>query len=244
MAEPALNLPETTTEMVGEKAISLVGQAGMVKIKDSKSYEVAGFLWKTIGEVMKEVKETFDPIVDAAFKAHKKACEQRSKYFDPLDKARKSVKGLMSDYDAEQERIRLAEQRRLEEIAQKEEEERRLLEAIEAEEQAKANGLTSQEAAQEAEAVLQEPVYTPPVVLPKINFVPKVSGISFREIWSAEVVDIRLLCKAVAEGKVETDCVMGLIKDKETGRISCPTLNKKAGPVMNIPGVKATSRRV
>lgn len=213
MEATALKLIPETNE-VENKALSLVEQAGMVKISDSKSYEVAGFLWKTIGEVMKEVKETFDPIVDAAFKAHKKACEQRSKYFDPLAKAQKSVKGLMSDYDAEQERIRREEQRRLEEIARKEEEERRLLEAIEAEEEAKANGLTAQEAAQEAETIINEPVYVPPVVLPKET--PKVKGLSFRTIWKFRVVNVDAIPR---QYMIPDEKAIGAIVRSSQGRI-------------------------
>lgn len=234
MGEAALKLNET--EEVQNKALSLVDQAGMVKITDPKSYEVAGFLWKTIGEVIKEVKETFDPIVEAAHKAHKKAVEQRSKYLDPLAVAQKKVKGLMSDYDAEQERIRREEQRRLEEEARKREEERLLQEAIEAEEEAKANGATAEVAAQVAEAVFTQPVYVPPVELPKTT--PKMAGGPvFREIWSAEVVDIRLLCRAVADGKVSPECVMG----------NMPVLNKMATALkqtLNVPGVRAISKRV
>jgi hypothetical protein len=199
---------------VTEKALSLIDQAGMVKIADSKSYEVAGFLWKTIGEVMKEVKETFDPIVDAAFKAHKKACEQRSKYFDPLAKAQKSVKGLMSEWDWKQEAIRLAEQKRLEEIARKEEEERRIEEAILAEEEAKANGATPQEAAQEADAIINEPVYVPPVVLPKET--PKVSGLSFRTIWKFRIKDVNVIPR---QYMVPDEKAIGAVVRSSQGRI-------------------------
>lgn len=232
--ETALKLVTETTE-VETKALTLVEQAGMVKIEDAKSYEVAGFLWKTIGEVMKEVSDTFDPLIEAAHRNHKLALEKKAKFYSPLDKAKRDIKGLMSDYEAEKERIRREEQKRLEEIAKKEEEERRLLEAIEAEEQAKANGATPQEAAQEAEAVLQEPVYVAPVVLPKET--PKVKGLSFREVWSAEVFDIKALCAAVAYGKASPECVTG----------NMPVLNKMAMALkktMNVPGVKPISKRV
>lgn len=211
MSEPALKIVETE---VTEKALSIVEQAGMVKITDSKSYEVAGFLWKTIGEVMKEVKETFDPIVDAAFKAHKKACEQRSKYFDPLAKAQKEVKRLMGVWEAEREAERQAEQKRLEEIARKEEEERRLQEAIEAEEQAKANGATEQEAAQEAEAIINEPVYVAPVVLPKET--PKVKGLSFRTVWKFRITNLDAIPR---QYMIPDEKAIGAIVRSSQGRI-------------------------
>lgn len=234
MGEPALRLTET--EEVQNKALSLVDQAGMVKITDPKSYEVAGFLWKTIGEVMKEVAETFDPIISATHKAHTQACDQKKKYFVPLQNAYKEVKRLMGVWEAEQEQIRLAEQKRLEDEARKAEEERRLQEAIEAEAEAKANGLTAQEAAQEAEAVLQTPVYVAPVVLPKA--MPKIAGGPvYREIWSAEIISIKDLCRAVADGKASTEYVIG----------NMPVLNKMATALkqtLNVPGVRAISKRV
>jgi len=184
--ETALKLvPET--EEVGSKALSVYDQSLAVKIIDKESYLKAGELWKTIKEMIKEVEDTFNPIVDAAFKAHRKSTEQRAKYLDPLKSAYKGVKGLMDVWDRQQEEIRLAEQKRLEEIARKEEEERRLQEAIEAEEEAKANGATAQEAAQEAEAIINEPVYVPPVVLQKET--PKVKGLSFRTVWKFRIVN-------------------------------------------------------
>ncbi len=221
---------------VETKALSVIDQAKDVVVTDAATYTSAGILWKSIGEMIKEVKETFDPICEAAHQAHKKATEKRAKYLDPLTAAQKSVKQLMSAYDLEQERIRQAEQRRLEEEARKAEEERRLQEAIEAEEEAKRNGATVEEAAQEAQAIIEEPVYVPPVVLPKAT--PKLQGGPvYREVWSAQVTDIKALCKAVAEGRASTECVMA----------NMPVLNKMATALkntMNVPGVTAVSRRV
>jgi hypothetical protein len=221
---------------VETKALSVIDQAKDVVVTDAETYTSAGILWKSIGEMIKEVKETFDPICEAAHQAHKKATEKRAKYLDPLTAAQKSVKQLMSAYDLEQERIRQAEQRRLEEEARKAEEERRLQEAIEAEEEAKRNGATVEEAAQEAQAIIEEPVYVPPVVLPKAT--PKLQGGPvYREVWSAQVTDIKALCKAVAEGRASTECVMA----------NMPVLNKMATALkntMNVPGVTAVSRRV
>lgn len=190
MGEAALKLVETTE--VETKAMTIVDQAKAVKVTDSQTYTAAGMLWKTIGDMIKEVKDTFDPICDAAHKAHKAAVEKRSKYLDPLTTAQKSVKGLMSAWDAEQERIRQAEQRRLEEIARKEAEEQALLEAIAAEEEAKRNGATKEEAAQEATAIMEEHVYVAPVVIPKA--VPKMQGGPvYRTVWKARIVNERLI---------------------------------------------------
>lgn len=232
MADAALQL----VDQVAEKALSIVDQAKAIEITDQETYTSAGMLWKAIGEMIKEVKDTFDPICEAAHKAHKAATAKRSKYLDPLTASHKSVKGLMEAYDREQERIRQAEQRRIEEEARKAEEERLLMEAIAAEEELKAQGLTAEEAKAEVEAIISQPVYVPPPVVPKAT--PKLEGGPvFTTRWSAECFDIRLLCKAIAEGKASPECVTA----------NMPTLNRMATSLkstMNIPGVRAISKRV
>jgi len=216
-AEPALKIVET--EPVEEKALSIVDQAKAVKVTDPETYTAAGSLWKAIGDMIKEVKDTFDPICDAAHKAHKQAVEKRAKYLDPLTAAQKSVKGLMSAYDAEQERLRREEQARLEAIARAEEEARRKAEAerIEAERKAEEERLmaaaqaaeaagdkqtadalaeaaieVTEAAKEEVAAVVSEPVTVAPVVLPKAT--PKLQGGPvYRTVWKARIVNERLI---------------------------------------------------
>lgn len=188
-------MEDQKTHEVESKALTVVDQAKEVKITDAQSYTVAGNLWKNIKDMMAEVANTFDPIIKKAHDSHKEALAQKAKFYAPLESAYKSVKGLMSKWDEEQEKIRLAEQRRLEEIARKAAEEQALLDAIAAEEEAKRNGATKEEAAQEAAAVLNEPVYVPPVVLPKET--PKMAGGPvFQKRWDFEVVDVNAIPRA------------------------------------------------
>ena len=215
------------TKEVETKALTIVEQAKSVKVADNQSYTNAGILWKQIGDMIKEVKETFDPICEAANKAHKEATGKRAKFLNPLVSAQKSIKQLMSAYDAEQERLRLEEERRLFEIARKQEEERRLMEAIAAEEAGEI---------EEAETIIEEQEYAPPVVVQKS--IPKMEGGPvYRTIWSAEVVSIKDLCRAVSEGKASPELVLP----------NMPALNKLAVALKNtlqVSGVKAVSRRV
>jgi hypothetical protein len=189
-AEPALRLVETTP--VEEKALTIVDQAKAVTVTDAQTYTAAGSLWKAIGDMIKEVEATFGPICDGAHKAWKTAVAKRDGFVNPLKEAQKSVKGLMSAYDTEQERLRREEQARLEAIARKEEEERRLAEAIAAEEAMKAQGATREEVAQETAAILETPVTVAPVVLPKAT--PKLqNGPIYRTIWKARIVNEALI---------------------------------------------------
>ena len=224
-AEAALKLVET--EPVEQKALSIVDQANAVKVTNSETYTAAASLWKAIGDMIKEVKDTFDPICEAQHLAHKKAVEKRAKFLDPLTTAQKSVKRLMADYDAEQERIRLAEQRRLEEIARKEAEERALQEAIAAEEAMKASGVSKEEAAQEADAIMAAPVNVAPVVIPKA--VPKIQGGPvYQKRWDYEIVNANLIPREyLAPDTVKIGGVVRALKGQT-----------------NIPGVRAYEKRV
>lgn len=223
--EAALKLVEPIE--VEEKALSIVDQAKAVKVIDSETYTAAGIMWKSIGDMIKEVKDTFDPICEAANKAHKAATAKRAQYLDPLTAAQRSVKSLMSAYDAEQERIRKAEEDRLRKIAEDEERERRRVEQerLDAERKAEEDRLlaeaqaakdrgdndtaelltnaaveTSEAIKEQSAAIAQEPIYVAPVVVQKTT--PKMAGGPvYREVWAAEVTDIRALCLAWQPGK-------------------------------------------
>ena len=186
-AEPALQLVPQEDEVTRE-VVTVEIQARELKVVDAVSYVAAGELWKAIKALRAKVANTFDDIIKAAHLAHKKAVEKKKMHDGPLDAAERMVKQAMSAYDLEQERIRQAEQRRLEEIARKAAEEEALLAAIAAEEEAKRNGATKEEAAQEAAAIIEQPVYVAPVVLAKET--PKVQGLSFRTIWKFKITDI------------------------------------------------------
>lgn len=212
---------------VTKEVMTVETQAKGLKVIDTASYVAAGELWKSIKALRKKVADTFDDIIKAAHLAHKKAVEKKKMHDEPLDAAERIVKKAMSDYDAEQERIRQAEQRRLEEIARKAAEEQALLDAIAAEEEARRNGATKEEAAKEAEAVIAEPVYTAPVVLPKAT--PKLAGGPvFQKRWDFEVVNESLIPRQyLSVDLVKIRQVVTALKDQA-----------------NIPGIKVFEKRV
>lgn len=166
---------------VDAKALSVIEEANLVNIVDSKAYLQAGGLWSDIRDMKKQVDLTFKPIITKLHQAHKEAIAQRAKIFNPLEKAGKTVKYAMEKYDFDQEEIRKKEEKRLREIARKEEEERQLAEALEAEQ----NGEK-----EEAEAILEEPAYVPPVVIQKTT--PKLKGGPvYRTVWKFRILDKR-----------------------------------------------------
>ena len=130
------------------------------------------------GFIRKEIDATFDPIIEAAHQAHKIAIDKKKKADAPLVEAENYLKPAIFAYAVEQERKRKAEDGRLWKIARKEEEDRRMAEALSAE--AEGNH-------EEAEEIIQAPVYVPPVVVEKQT--PTVSGVSMVTTWKFRIVD-------------------------------------------------------
>lgn len=191
MGETAFNLVPQEDEVTREVA-TVETQAKELKVVDAASYIAAGELWKAIKALRAKIKDTFGPIKEAANKAHKMAVAKEKEVDAPLEAAERIVKRGMSEYDQIQEVLRQAEQRRLEEIARKAAEEQALMDAIQAEEQAKRNGATKAEAAQEAAAIIDTPVYVPPVVLPKTT--PKMAGGPvYRTVWKFRIKNAALI---------------------------------------------------
>jgi hypothetical protein len=209
---------QTTEQEVTQKALTIVEAAKLVVIRDNSDYIAAGTLWKELQAMSKEIKETFDPLILIAHTMHKDTIAKRDQYLAPVEKATRAVKGMMSTYDAAQERIRDAEQTRLQELARKQEEEAQLQAAIAAE-------AAGQKA--EADAILAEPIIAPTVIVQKAT--PKVAGGPvFRTIWKFRITDAGLLPREyLMADEVKIGQVVRALKG-----------------MTNIPGVQAYEERV
>ena len=145
----------------------------------------------------KEIDSYFDPIISRAHAAHKEAVSQKKRADEPLAQAEAILKPQMLAFVNEQRRKAEEEERRQREEARKKAEQEQLEAAI----QAEAEG--DKEA---AEAIIQEPVYVPPIQV-KAE-IPKVSGFSVREQWTFEIVDEKkipreyLIVDEVSIGKI------------------------------------------
>jgi len=198
---------------ITERALTVPEQAKGIVIKSHDDYARAGEMLLVIKDLRKEIDATFDPIIKKAHEAHKEAVAQKKKVDAPLVEAEGIIKPRISAWNTEQERLRREEEARLREIARKQEEERLLMEAIAAEEEAKANGATKEEAAQESAAIMAEPVYVAPVVVPRM--VPKVAGIAMKQVWKFRIVNPAIIPReymAVDEQKI--GAVVRALKDQ------------------------------
>lgn len=202
-------------------------RARLLVVDTDASFVEAGELLTAIKALRKEVDDAFDPIVAAAHKAHKIACEQKKRAEAPLLEAERILKGSLAAYHAEQQRKAREEQLRLEAEARARDEERRIAEAA---------ALEAQGRPEEAERVLdEEPVLVDaPVVAPPT---PKVEGVSIREKWTAEVVDKAALIAAVAQNPTLQPL---LVPDMQA-------LSRMAGALkgeLRIPGVRVRREQV
>jgi len=185
MNEVAKKEQESTQE-----ALTLKAQADAVIVSNKEQYDSALEIDGRAREAKKAFHVWFDPIDDASKKQRQATIQQGKKIDEPLNYVIKTVSRKTSAwYAQEQARIR-EEQRKAEEIARKAAEEAALKSAEELEKQ----GMTAA-----ADAVLDTPVAVPKVEIPHFE---KTEGVSYRKQYSAEVVSLMDLVKAVASGTV------------------------------------------
>lgn len=180
-----------------EQAASYLGQRSQAigEIKDEK-------VFLAVGEDMKRIKAQMGSLVEEKDRASRPYTEELARIsggFQPplaiLETALSRCKGLMEQY-----KTKLANRNRQEEAKAAE---AARLEAEELREQAdlaESEGSTemAQELREQADMMIAPPIADEP---------PKISGLSERETWHADVHDIKLLCGAVAIGSIPTHTV-------------------------------------
>lgn len=178
---------EKQNEMV-VKSLTIREKADAIQVVDQESYNLADAINQNARDEKKAFHVWFDPIDEASKKQRAATIAQGKVIDEPLDYAVKVTGAKQAAwYRAEQARI--AEEKRLaEEAARKAAEDAQ----IKAAEELQANGL---EAA--AEAALSAPVAVPKIVM---EGPAKAENTSFRTTYSAEVVSLMDLVKAVAAG--------------------------------------------
>jgi len=215
---------------VKQEITDVVQQANGFVIKTQEDYDRVSAFLVGVKKLIKKVGEAFDPIVEANHKAWKTAVAQRKEQLDPLESAERIVKARGVEFLTEQERIRAEAERKAREEAEAAERKRR----AELEAQAKrheANG-NLEKAEQRREMAEQVFVAPRPVVAGAI----KAEGQSLKEVWSAEVVNLAALVKAVAEGRAPITLVMA----DQTALNKQAKATKDAFP---IPGVRFFSTK-
>jgi len=233
--ESLTNLPEV--QEIEQAKSKFLTVALSTKVIDHASLELGNQLFLQADSALKAIDDKLDPKRELAYRAYQEWLKLIKELKDPYLKAKAYLNGQIVDYKREQDRKRDEEQERLRQEAlkaeaarRKEEEDRKTQEAADLE----AAGLQ-----EEAQALVDEviedigkpvEVYVPPPETAKV----KLDGASIRETWSAQVTDLRALCRAVADGKAP----LAYIEANMTALNAQARSLKKE---LNIPGVKSVS---
>lgn len=208
-----------------ESALTVIDMAKNISIVSIDNYKLGQ-------ELMSDIKGRIKTLEEIRMGQTRPLDESKKKIMDffrvpiqKLEDARAHLNNIMVNWVQEQETKRREEERKLQEAARKRAEEETLQAAIEAE----AAGDK-----QEAESIIQEPVYVPPIRV--ISEVPKSKESHIRETWSAEGIDLMATVKAIAEGKAPVQSV----------QYDMTFLNGQARSYkqnLNIPGVRAINKK-
>ena len=207
-----------------EKALTWPQRASQITITDQPTYDRAAEMVVQIVTLRKRVVEHHAPIKKATHDAHKAAVAAEKKLLDPLQQAEMMLKRSIGAWDQEQENKRLEAQRQLEEAQRKADEEARLSLAAEAEE----NGAD----AETVDEILETPVVAPVAVAQPTY--QKANGVNTFLRWRAEVVDLKALCRAVADGKASSMLV-------QANMVALNQMARAQKQTFSVPGVKAIS---
>ena len=159
------------------EAHDMESHAIALPVNDDETNLVAGEFLVAIRGLRRRIDETFDPVIDAAYRSHKAAIAAKKKHADPVDAAERIIKRKIGDYSLQEESRRRVEEARLQAEARAREEEARLAEAV-ALEQAGESAL--------ADSVIAVPLVVAPVVLPPP---PTAAGVSTRTTWAFRIVN-------------------------------------------------------
>lgn len=175
---------------IAERVVSIKAKADAIVVSSQETYDAADALNKSARDEKKAFHAWFDPIDEASKKARQAVIAQGNSIDEPLDYVIRATGDKQAAwFRAEQARI-VEEKRIAEDAARKAAEDA----AVKVAEELHAAGLSDA-----AEAALDAPV-----VVPRIDIAgpEKADGVSFRTTYSAEVVNLLELVKAVAAGKI------------------------------------------
>lgn len=198
----AVALPERN-----EKALDVVGQAKGLVIDSNEKYLEAKNLRDTVlKDLEREVDEGYDEHISAAFKNHRDLVAKKKKYAEPIEEARKTLKGKMIAWEDEQEAKRKEAEENARTAAKKQAE----AEQLKAAEEAEKRGETDT-----ANEIINTPVETPAVVIPKEA--PKLSGA--RVAYKFRVIDP---AQVPGEYKVVDEKKIGAVVRATQGAVKIP----------------------
>jgi hypothetical protein len=213
------------------EALIVQQKAGLVKIVDQPSYDYAASLLMDIKGFRKRWSAYWEPLREGAYDSYKAILNKIKERDDPMAAAEGAVKRSLLQWDDQQRRLQEQRQREAQEKAEADEAARRAQLAFEMEEGG------AEEA--EIEQVVSAPIVA---VAPPVQTYQKASGVSTRDNWCIEIVDLKKLLRLIVSGKLKipsedatklTDVLESILKpravsDKETLNLDgCRAVNRK-----------------
>ncbi len=229
------NIIGRTKDDLATEALAWSNKAIGLHIDSAQSCRQASEFLRSVKGMRSDIVSWFAPHLEramdtkrAAEASRKALVEEQERLEAPLVAAESSVKRALLAYEDQQERLRIEEQRRLQDEARKQAEVLTLAAAASMELEANASGDVG--LLEEAEAILSQPIDAPVVLV--ASAMPKVQGVVYRDNWRPHPdVDLRVLAEAVAAGIVPLSFVI----------VNMPALNafaKATKGTQAVPGVK------
>lgn len=172
-----------------------------IVVNSNESYQEAGAVVIELDTLAKRITDYWDEPIRKAHEAHKALTSKRAEMLKPVDDRKKLLRGKISAYLTEQERIRREEQRKIDEARRKQEaDERAKLEAraAKAEESGKA---------EKAEALREKAaeVYVAPVIVQsEVEKTTRIDAgtVSQKTDINVTVTDPKKILAAVIDGRL------------------------------------------
>lgn len=221
-------ITETSSLVDLEQEALMVSGGLAIEITDQISYNFAVEKRTEAANWLKDARAFFKGMKDPAYAAWKKICSNENLVCDSVESRLKTINGALVRFDQEQDRLRRAEQMRLEDEARKQAEEDRIAQAA----QMESEGVD----AETVNAVLDAPIQITEPVLAAPTY-EKSSAVVYRDNWGGEVVDLWTLVKHVAKDKSHLNLL----------QINRPALTQLARALkdsMSIPGVRAVNNKI
>jgi len=211
-------------------ALSLRSKVDALEVIDQGSYDLANAINKQAYEGRKAFHAWFDPIDEASKRQRQATIAQGKKIDDPFDYVIKVTGSKAATWMRAEQAKAAEEKRKAEEAARKEAEEAQ----IRAAEALQKEGLTAA-----AEMVLDAPVVAAKV---EVAIPEKSDGVSYRDVWSAEVVCLSELVKAVAAGTAPLNAIMA--NDTYLGQWARMSKGTESLPGVKVQNTPIQTRRM
>jgi len=219
-------------DVLSRQSTELSTRVEGIVVTDPRSAGEAALMKHEAKALLKQIGDTFDPLIESAHKQHRALIATKKSFTDPIDRnVLLPVNTALTGYE------RRCEQQRREEHERQMAAARREREAVAF---AEAQMLAAQGEHEAAEQVLEQEIEAPaPVVM-----VPreKIEGVSFRSVWDWWITDL---------GKIPGHLLMvkenpanGLLQEVSTTGIGALVRSLKSQATKQIPGIEVKERKI